>query len=290
MTNNQKKQIGLIFAVIALFFGAFAANNLRNHRDSFSTNTSEQTTVSNTENVIPETNLSAPDTSDVDKQKQLSDKIASLAMPILMYHHIREYSFEKDTVGTQLSVAPNKFGNQLDLILQNNFQSTNFEQIATDNIPVRPIILTFDDGYSNFYTSAFPELKKRDMTAVVYIITGYIGKDGYMNENQIQEIKDYGIEVDPHTVNHPDLSSISIEKATTEITESRNYLQQHFNSKTLSFCYPSGKYNDSVVQTIQNNNFGFAVTTNPGKSIFSKPFVLSRERVNSDTNISGYLK
>lgn len=135
-------------------------------------------------------------------------KKIKVSIPILMYHNIRDYYNQNDKIGTTNSVSPEKFSEELDLIKKKGYETITFEDLEKNNIPKKPIILTFDDGNSNFYESAFPELKKRNMKAVVFIITGRIGKIGYLDDDKIKKISFYGIEIGSHTVSHRNLSKL----------------------------------------------------------------------------------
>ena len=216
------------------------------------------------------------------------ETIAGYQIPIIMYHHIRDFNDLTDQIGTNLSVSPAKFAAQLDLIQADGYQTVTFNDILTKTLPSKPIILTFDDGYQNFYDNAYTELKKHNMTAVAYIIVN--DNSGlYMTPAEIKEISDNGIEIGSHTLSHPDLSKETIEQARTEIFNSKADLEKITGQTVVSFCYPSGKYNDAVVNEVKSAGYDFAVTTNAGTGKFSDPLTLNRHRMNSDTNISAYL-
>ena len=211
-------------------------------------------------------------------------------MPILMYHYIRTLDDSNDKIGTNLSVNPEAFAKQLDLITERGYTTINFEDIETGNIPTKPVILTFDDGYADFYTSAYPELKKRNMKAVSYIIVNDIGKSNYMSRDQIIELRQNSIEIGSHTLSHPDLTKISPDKASAELTQSKEKLEAILGAKVISFCYPSGKVNTVVESITKNVGYTYAVTTNSKLANFSDLLLLNRYRVNHDTNISAYIK
>lgn len=216
-------------------------------------------------------------------------EISSLNIPILMYHHIRDYTDPSDPIGVGLSVSTVKFTSQLDKIKDKGFHTITFNDIENGDIPSKPIILSFDDGYENFYQNAFPALKQRGMTAISYVISGK--KDSnYMTENQIREISDAGIEIGDHTISHPDLSTLTEQKQRTEIFQSRDNLEKIIGKKIISFCFPSGKYNETTLALIKEAGFVFATTTKPGQAHFDKLFELQRYRMNHDTNIDLYLK
>ena len=216
--------------------------------------------------------------------------LSNLEIPILMYHHIRDFSDPTDQIGINLSVSPARFASELDLIVSKGYTTINFKDLESGRaLPSKPIILTFDDGYLNFFANAYPELAKRKMTAVSYIITGKVGGD-YMATSQIKDISEAGIEIGSHTISHPDLSTATAAKAHTEIFQSKVQLEAVINKPIISFCYPSGKFNNAAVEIVRQAGYHFAVTTVPGVAKFNDTLRLSRHRVNADTNISTYLK
>ncbi len=243
-----------------------------------------------TNNIAKESVTTSLEVVNYNSNKDSTANKTTSKIPILMYHHIRNYINPEDKVGTNLSVSIQDFAAQLDLIKSRGFTTITFNDVDAGNIPEKAIILTFDDGYSNFYENAYPELKKRDMEAVAYIISNFIGKDGYMTTDQILEIDKSGIEIGDHTLSHSDLSKISAEKEKNEVERSKVILEEILNKKLASFCYPSGKYNSEVMKIVESAEFKYAVTTKPGISNFVSAFDLNRYRVNNNTSIKSYLK
>lgn len=279
---KQKKILIIVLILViigTLAYDLISAHNKKAAKAPDSTATSPSTP-----------DQTAPGTSTPQTAAPKNIDYSRLELPVLMYHHIRDYNFEKDTIGTSLSVPPEKFRNQLDLIAESGYGTTTFQDINNGTSSEKPIVITFDDGYSNFYDNAFPELKKRKMTAVVYIISDFVGKDGYMTSDQIKEISSYGIEIGAHTKTHPDLTIISNEKAREEIFGSKSALEQIIGKGIISFCYPSGKYNQETESLVKEAGYTFATTTTSGITTFSDPLALKRDRMNNDTNISGFLK
>lgn len=242
-----------------------------------------QNSNTSTANVVSANSDTAPS-----QNETVLEKIAP--MPILMYHYIREVADPNDKIGINLSVSPNKFASQLDLILAEGYHPITFLDIEANSIPEKPIILTFDDGYKDFFETAYPELKKRNMKAVSFIITNDIGKDQYMNESEIKEISKNGIEIGSHTLSHPDLSKLANDKANKEISDSKKTLEDLTGGKVISFCYPSGKYSSETETSVKTAGYKYAVTTNGGITKFDDLFALNRYRMNHDTNISAYSK
>lgn len=240
-------------------------------------------------NVAPDNDVDINQTTKTEVAAE-KDILKNLSMPILMYHHIRDFNDPNDQIGINLSVSPQKFADQLDLIKSKGYTTITFSNLETGNIPTKPIVLTFDDGYKNFYQNAYPELKKRGMVGTVFVITQDIGKDQYMDEKEIKEINANGIEIGSHTLSHPDLSKLSSDRAEKEISNSKKTLESLTDNQIISFCYPSGKFSEETTQILKNASYKYAVTTKSKLTTFENLFELNRYRVNSDTNISGFLK
>lgn len=191
-------------------------------------------------------------------------KVESFQVPILMYHYIRDAE-EESTLGKNLSVSPENFDLQIKWLKDNDYETlrvidlTDPERKILSKIAFekkKPIILTFDDGYKDAYTEAFPILQKYQMTATFYIIRDYVSRSNYMNEEQIAALEKAGMEIGSHTLSHPDLTKLDPAEAQSQINQSKN--------KALTFCYPSGKYNNTIIELVQSAGYRAAVTTHFG--------------------------
>jgi len=122
----------------------------------------------------------------------------SVRVPILMYHYIGNNPNPADKARDILSTAPDIFDSQLGYLAKNGFTPITFDtmyaglegQVA---LPPKPIILTFDDGYIDFYVNAFPILRKYGFHAVSFIPTGLINQGYYLSWAQIKEMQSSGL-------------------------------------------------------------------------------------------------
>jgi peptidoglycan/xylan/chitin deacetylase (PgdA/CDA1 family) len=113
------------------------------------------------------------------------------------------------------------------------------------------VTLTWDDGVASQYTGAFPIMKKYGLTGTFYLISGFLNTDFYMTTAQAAEIKAAGNELGGHTIDHPDLTTVTAAQLQTELQQSQTDLQNIFGGSFTDFATPFGAYNDTVITAIQ---------------------------------------
>ena len=197
---------------------------------------------------------------------------SSYDIPIIAYHYVEVVTDKRDFLREGLSITPYTFEGQIKLIQQRGYQPIFVKEIPailsnTANRQNKYIALTFDDGYRDFYTDVFPIIKKYNVKATAYLVPNFLGGSNYMTSQQVQEIVDSGlVEIGAHTLNHAYLTSINPAVADAEISESKKVLEKMFNTKVFSFSYPSGQYNDSVINMVKNAGYTSAVSEDGGQT------------------------
>lgn len=196
-------------------------------------------------------------------------------VPILMYHHIRSGIPVTQTLNFGLSVSPELLDQQLAYIRQYGYQTISLNDLADslDNktpLPPKALILTFDDGYRDFYTAAFPLLKKYNLRAVSFYIVGYANYPDYMNWNMVREIHNSGlVDVESHTIDHQMLTKLPVEQEKSEIFDSKRILEENLNKKVNFFAYPYGDLNDQVINLVAQAGYKLAFGVKVGSDLRS---------------------
>ena len=200
-------------------------------------------------------------------------------IPILMYHSIA--SMPKGTVMRSLHVPPKLFKLQMWLIKILGFKGLSMGDLQpylTGKKQGKVVGITFDDGFKNNLTHALPILQKFGFTATNYIISQNIGgtnhwdldkgipKNPLMDENEIKQWINGGMEIGSHTQNHVHLADIDNKNATKEITQSKLDLEKKFNCVINHFCYPYGSYNDEIVNITKDVGYHTATTVNRSRT------------------------
>ena len=221
----------------------------------------------------------------------------TVRVPILMYHYISTPPEDADEYRTDLSVLPENFRAQIAYLAENGYQSITFNDLslALTNkkiLPDKPVILTFDDGYIDNYENAFPILAEYGFRATFFIVTDFIDNEysAYMTWGMIKEMSAAGHHIEPHSRTHPDLTGQEYDYLIWQILGPQETISYHTGITPRYFSYPSGRYDDAVIEVLQALDFWGAVTTYSGKvHNFDGRYKCSRLRVRNDTPLAEFI-
>jgi peptidoglycan/xylan/chitin deacetylase (PgdA/CDA1 family) len=210
-----------------------------------------------------------------------------LVIPILMYHHIAVPGPNADAIRRDLSVSPANFEAQLGYLVEHGYEPITLESLILhlqvgSSLPPKPVILTFDDGFKDHYTNAYPLLKRYGFTGTFFVITGFVdeGRPGHMSWPEIELLHANGMEIGSHTYTHPSLAGKSFDYIVWQVLGSKEAIEARTQEPLRFFCYPSGQYDQQVVDVLQSAGYWGAVTVEAGSLQASeRPFELKRIRV-----------
>jgi peptidoglycan/xylan/chitin deacetylase (PgdA/CDA1 family) len=193
----------------------------------------------------------------------------AVEMPILVYHHVVPGRASGSEEARLLFVTPETFEKQLQYLRDNNYHGVSFNDLADclENgapLPERPVILSFDDGWENQFTYAFPLLQKYRFTATFYVVTNYLDNDNFMTVDQLKTMIAAGMTIGGHSRSHPALPGLSTARQWDEIAASRNWLQERLGVTIDTFAYPYGSYNAGVVALVKAAGYRTARTVDFG--------------------------
>ena len=193
-------------------------------------------------------------------------------LPILLYHRVVNSTCRIGKHKTY--VWESAFRKQMQWLKDNGYQTITFsdlDALPANADPGKKIIITFDDGYTDNYTIAFPILKEFGFKAVIYLVTGYKCNEWNLHEGepalelmskeQILEMQNYGIEFGGHTRHHVDLKNSTADKQREEVTGCFNDVATITGKKPLSFAYPYGAYNNDTLKVLAQSGFKYGITT-----------------------------
>lgn len=211
-------------------------------------------------------------------------------IPVLTYHSI-------DESGSVISTDAATFRGQMKILKESDFNVVSLGNLIKNfgenkSLPDKTIVLTFDDGFQNFYADAFPILAEYGFIATVFLVTNYCEKyndwegnlptlerSKLMSWSEIKELHNHGIEFGAHSLSHPDFTKISLEEVERELVESKSVIEDKLGSSVETFAYPYGKFNNDV-KRLTAQNYAVACSTNLGKVKENSDFY-SLERVDT---------
>lgn len=181
--------------------------------------------------------------------------------PVLMYNHIDERSRE-----WKLSVSSDSFARQMEFLKAHRYRVLSLGEYAAllrdkKRIPRKSVVITFDDGYDDVFSQAYPVLRKMGFPATVFVRTDSIRQPGHLTHEDLAIMSENGIEIGSHAVTHafpPDMASAEIEK---EFANSKTILEDIIEKPVTLLSYPGGGYSDAAAKIAENIGYEAAVTT-----------------------------
>lgn len=183
----------------------------------------------------------------------------SVTLPILLYHHVAP---PKDN--SKYYTAPENFEAQMRLLKRWGYETISLDLLVKAikegaDLPARPVIITFDDGQTSVYETAFPIMRRYGFTGVVYVVGSYVDAETFMTAEQIKELAAAGWEVGSHGMKHKDLTHLKPEEQKYEIQYSRKLLEEKLGVPVKSFAYPFGNPTDWAFTYVHNAGYTSAV-------------------------------
>lgn len=196
-------------------------------------------------------------------------------VPILEYHVLGRPQTE---VPYPDLYAPRAgFRKQMDWLDQQGYEAVTLEAVEEawyhgGTLPRKPVVISFDDGYRPQYTFALPTLRKHGWPGVLNLKAE--GSDLY--ESNVKAMLAAGWELAAHTTNHSDLTTLEGEALEEEVAGSRKILQREYGVPVKNFCYPAGRFDETVISAVEAAGYVGATTEIPGFATKDHPYELAR--------------
>lgn len=225
----------------------------------------------------------------------------ALHIPILMYHHIGTAPATADATHRGLTISPAEFETQVKWLKDNGYESITLDYMYgqiknnTDAWPAKPVIFTFDDGYTDVFENAIPILQKYNFVGSFAIITSFPGQtqgdNFYATWTQIAAAKHSGMEIVCHTQNHFDGSSpkFTDDFIYSNLSGCQDDLQLNVGSRLPYLVYPYGHYTPSYVTQAQKAGFVLGLTVQGGSYVNKNDLMhIPRVRVNPNESMEKF--
>ncbi|MER3401486.1 MAG: hypothetical protein C4313_10280 [Thermoflexus sp.] len=191
-----------------------------------------------------------------------------LHVPILMYHYISEPPPGADRFRLDLSVRPSQFEAHLQHLRAAGYATVSLSDLIAhltqgQPLPPRPVVLTFDDGYRDAYTEAFPRLLRYGFRGTFFVLTGRAdaGDPRYLSWAQIREMSAAGMDMQLHGREHIPLAGRDEAFLFYHIVGGKQSLEAHTGRPVRFFAYPSSIYDSGLIRFLEAYRFWGAVTT-----------------------------
>jgi peptidoglycan/xylan/chitin deacetylase (PgdA/CDA1 family) len=221
------------------------------------------------------------------------------SVPVLAYHSISENLFGYSHPYYQINTSPTVFIEQMKWLRNAGYRTIDLAEAWANltsgkDLP-KTVVITFDDGYRDFYTEAMDVLKQCDFTATIFLVTGRIRQDSariegasYLTWREVRELHAAGIRFGSHTETHPDLRSLDPELLDYELGRSKEVIEQNLGAAVDSFSYPFSfpeedkDFTRFLEDLLKNLGFEYGVSTILGRaSEKSNRFFLPRLPINN---------
>jgi len=183
-------------------------------------------------------------------------------VPILAYHMINN---DEEIY----SVSPADFDKQMKYLAQKGYTAISLAELmdareGKSELPQKPIIISFDDGYDDNLLTAVPIMEKYGLKATVFVISGSVGQPNYLTWEQVRELQARRTEIGSHTSNHVALGELNLQDRQFEVVNSKAVLEEHLGTPVEFLAYPYGSYDAAMPEVLRQAGYRGACTGLPG--------------------------
>jgi peptidoglycan/xylan/chitin deacetylase (PgdA/CDA1 family) len=212
-----------------------------------------------------------------------------VTVPILLYHSITDDS----VVDSRYEVSIDNFKKQMEQLRYWGYSTISVKELVDHinkghTLPPRPVVITFDDGYLDVYSNAFPIMEKYGYTGTVYVVANRLRADGFLQEGELETLLNHGWEIGSHGMTHTELTQ-NHDLVRQEILQSRLDLEEALGNKVFSFAYPFGSVDWYISHKVYD--YGYSAAVGVGKIMqhsFGTVYNLSRREVQGDADLEAF--
>jgi peptidoglycan/xylan/chitin deacetylase (PgdA/CDA1 family) len=215
---------------------------------------------------------------------------------LLMYHGVEPLKRKKSD---RFTIDTARFARQMRMLARLRYRVVPLDEIVDhlergEIAPPRTMAITFDDGYKNNLTEAWPVLRGLGYPATLFFITGLAGDHSgprpYLTWEEVRQLDREGFRVEAHSVSHPSLDRISPEAADFEIRASRRELEERLGRSVQLFAYPYGHENEQVRGQVAKAGYRAAFVAAPGfNTLRTDRFGFKRVEIRGDDSMAMFV-
>ncbi len=194
------------------------------------------------------------------KKLTLDEMLAKAEVPVLCYHHIREFDTRKALRMKEYEVTPAAFNDQMQALADNGFHTVLPEQLYDyltkgKALPSKPVMLTYDDTDEEQFSIAKPAMDKHGFKGVYFIMTISIGRPNYMSAAQIKQLSDEGHNIACHTWDHHKVTAYTETDWDIQMIKPRKKLEDITGKKIEYFAYPFGLWDEKAATELDKRGY-----------------------------------
>ena len=215
-------------------------------------------------------------------------------LPILMYHRITTLPADASTSTKEWATSPASFTAQLDYLSEAGHAVISLDELngyleLRQPLPAKPVAITFDDGYVDFYDVAWPALQNHDYTATMFVITGHIGYGAFLTWDHLFQLESAGIAIGSHTLDHTGLKGLEANELIQQVEKSKAALDEHLLTPITCLSYPYGSYDAQAITALAGAGYSLGLTINPSPyQVRGQPYRLNRIHAPYDATIDDF--
>lgn len=211
---------------------------------------------------------------------------------VLMYHSISDVGPHPDETLRRFTTEPAVFEAQMTWLVKHRFRFVHARDVwrallEKRRLAPRTVAVTFDDGYENNYTQAWPVLRRLRLPATIFLVSGTIGTARHLTLDQIAEMRRGGMDYGAHTTRHPHLPNLDAALLGPELA--REGLQEQLGMDIDDMAYPYGEFNEQVVDEVRKCGYRAAWRMDGGAvRAGADPYALPRLEVKGGISLKTF--
>jgi len=220
-------------------------------------------------------------------------------VPILCYHSVVDGKLPAQGDPHKQHIPVSLFVQHLEY-LQRNYRIislSEFNQSRRENQPLSDysVVLTFDDGFEDFYWVAAPQLAQRGLPATIFVITDRASNllppngESFLSWDEIKELASAGVIIGSHTCSHPNLRDLTVDEVARELSESRAAILKNVSQSEVPLSYPFGQTSKAISEVAEASGYCCAIDGDQGLNSSDRAtFDLSRTVIASDDDLASF--
>lgn len=216
---------------------------------------------------------------------------ASVEVPVLMYHRISEPTGDVPRMVRRMTVRPEQFKAHMQALREEGFTAITFDDLAehfheAEDLPPKPVIVSFDDGYKEHAHVAATTLKDLGMVGSFFVNPMTVGWGDFMTWEDVRTLAQMGMEIGSHALTHRSLTALSDHELRDELSQSKRIIEEKISEEVDVLAFPYGDTDERVQKAAREAGYVLAAGVDKGVMQSSRrAYNLKRIEVGLDMSV-----